>query len=101
MVRPTHAPLLSRDRYTNLGCLLESSGRQRPGGSPGRDRWSEHFVFNGARIEGTSTTGRATVQVLAVKRCPASRSQAGTTEIRRLGLVLARRLLGFVCKRRL
>jgi hypothetical protein len=33
---------------------------------PRRDRWSEHFVVKGARIEGVSETGRATVQVLAM-----------------------------------
>jgi hypothetical protein len=33
---------------------------------PRHDRWSEHFVFKGARIEGISATGRATVQVLAM-----------------------------------
>ena len=33
---------------------------------PRNDRWSEHFVFNGPRVEGTSVTGRATVRVLAM-----------------------------------
>jgi hypothetical protein len=33
---------------------------------PRHDRWAEHFKFKGIRIEGTSPTGRATVQVLAM-----------------------------------
>jgi hypothetical protein len=33
---------------------------------PRRDRWHEHFVFAGTRIQGISATGRATVQVLAM-----------------------------------
>jgi len=32
---------------------------------PRRDRWSEHFVFEGVRIEGISASGRTTVQLLA------------------------------------
>ncbi len=31
---------------------------------PRRDRWDEHFRFNGPRIEGTSTVGAATVKLL-------------------------------------
>jgi hypothetical protein len=33
---------------------------------PRNDRWSDHFVFHGPRIEGISMTGRATVRVLAM-----------------------------------
>lgn len=33
---------------------------------PRNDRWSDHFVFNGPRVEGISVTGRATVRVLAM-----------------------------------
>jgi hypothetical protein len=33
---------------------------------PRRDRWAEHFTFEGIRIEGVSAVGRATVQVLAM-----------------------------------
>jgi hypothetical protein len=33
---------------------------------PRRDRWSDHFVFEGARINGLTPTGRATVQVLNI-----------------------------------
>jgi hypothetical protein len=31
---------------------------------PRRDRWSDHFVFEGVRISGVSAAGRATIQVL-------------------------------------
>jgi hypothetical protein len=33
---------------------------------PRRDRWDEHFLPNGARIEGITATGRATIAVLAM-----------------------------------
>src|SRR5579872_7265174 len=33
---------------------------------PRCDSWTEHFVFEGVRIRGTTATGRATVQVLAL-----------------------------------
>ena len=33
---------------------------------PRRDRWQEHFRMNGASIEGITSSGRATVQVLAM-----------------------------------
>jgi hypothetical protein len=31
---------------------------------PRRDRWAEHFVFRGARIDGLTASGRATAHVL-------------------------------------
>ena len=31
---------------------------------PRRDRWPDHFAFEGVRINGISAVGRATVQVL-------------------------------------
>ncbi|HEY3742908.1 MAG TPA: hypothetical protein VGL53_23840 [Bryobacteraceae bacterium] len=33
---------------------------------PRRDGWHDHFQLEGARIAGTTATGRATVQVLAM-----------------------------------
>ena len=33
---------------------------------PRRDLWEEHFVFQGPLISGTSPSGRATVEVLAM-----------------------------------
>lgn len=34
--------------------------------NPRSDTWSEHFVFDGARILGTSAIGRVTVRLLAL-----------------------------------
>lgn len=31
---------------------------------PRRDRWSDHFTFEGVRVSGISAIGRATVQVM-------------------------------------
>ena len=33
---------------------------------PRRDGWADHFVFQGARIEGATAVGRATVQLLGM-----------------------------------
>ena len=33
---------------------------------PRRDRWAEHFVFRGPRIEGLTAMGRTTVHVLGM-----------------------------------
>jgi len=33
---------------------------------PRRDRWAEHFLFHGVRLQGITPSGRATVQVLAM-----------------------------------
>jgi HNH endonuclease len=33
---------------------------------PRRDRWEQHFALRDARIDGSTPTGRATVQVLAM-----------------------------------
>jgi hypothetical protein len=49
--------------------LNRNRSSDRAGGafvSPTPYQWSEHFVFAGARIEGISATGRATVQVLTM-----------------------------------
>jgi hypothetical protein len=43
---------------------------------PRRDRWSEHFAFEGVYIFGISGIGRATVQVLAMN--DASRREVRT-----------------------
>jgi hypothetical protein len=50
----------------NLTGIDSHTGQVAPLFHPRNDRWSEHFVFNGPRVEGTSATGRATVRVLAM-----------------------------------
>jgi hypothetical protein len=50
----------------NLTGIDPQTGEAAPLFHPRRDLWFEHFVFTGARIEGISPTGRATVQVLAM-----------------------------------
>jgi HNH endonuclease len=50
----------------NLTGIDPQTGETAPIFHPRRDRWSEHFVFEGARIEGRTATGRATVHVLAM-----------------------------------
>jgi hypothetical protein len=50
----------------NLTGIDPETGHVVPLFHPRRDPWPEHFVFKGARIEGRSSTGRATVQALAM-----------------------------------
>ncbi len=50
----------------NLTGIDPLTGYVVPLFNPRRDRWAEHFVPEGARIEGLSSAGRATVQVLSM-----------------------------------
>jgi 5-methylcytosine-specific restriction endonuclease McrA len=50
----------------NLTGLDPVTGKLAPLFHPRRDRWAEHFVFRGARIEGITPVGRATVHVLGM-----------------------------------
>jgi len=51
---------------TNLTGVDSLSGQHVPLFHPRRDRWSEHFLFRGVRIMGITSTGRATVHLLAM-----------------------------------
>jgi hypothetical protein len=50
----------------NLTGLDPVTGELVPLFHPRRDRWGEHFLFRGVRLQGRSPAGRATVQVLAM-----------------------------------
>jgi 5-methylcytosine-specific restriction endonuclease McrA len=50
----------------NLTGIDPISGAIAPLFHPRRDRWDEHFLVEGVRIEGRSSTGRATVVVLGM-----------------------------------
>jgi 5-methylcytosine-specific restriction endonuclease McrA len=49
---------------TNLTGIDPQTGQLAPIFHPRRDRWSDHFTFEGTCINGVSAVGRATVQVL-------------------------------------
>lgn len=49
---------------TNLTGIDPKTGHLAPIFHPRRDRWSDHFVFEGVRIIGLSAVGRATIRVL-------------------------------------
>lgn len=61
-----------------VGCSLRKVARQHavdpetgspaPLFSPRADSWSEHFCWRGFAVEGTTPTGRATVDALAMNR---------------------------------
>ena len=48
----------------NLTGIDPETGRVTRLFHPRRDRWPEHFAYEGVRITGRSSVGRATVQVL-------------------------------------
>ena len=50
----------------NLAGVDPVSGEIVPLFHPRRDRWAEHFLLQGAHIEGITPVGRATVHVLAI-----------------------------------
>ncbi|MPZ19238.1 MAG: HNH endonuclease [Luteitalea sp.] len=50
----------------NVAGVDPLTGSLMPLFHPRRDRWSEHFLIRGARIEGITAVGRATVHVLAM-----------------------------------
>jgi hypothetical protein len=50
----------------NLSGIDPASGSVALLFNPREDRWADHFVTRGAVIKGTTPTGRATVQVLAM-----------------------------------
>jgi 5-methylcytosine-specific restriction endonuclease McrA len=49
----------------NLTAVDPVSGELVPLFHPRRDQWTEHFLFRGVRIQGTTPVGRATVRLLA------------------------------------
>ena len=50
----------------NLTAVDPVTGELAPLFHPRRHRWEEHFAFQNTRIEGLTSTGRATVQLLAM-----------------------------------
>ena len=50
----------------NLTGIDPATGELAPLYHPRRDRWEDHFAFQGARIAGLTPVGRATVYVLAM-----------------------------------
>ena len=50
----------------NLTGVDPISGELVPLFHPRRDRWTDHFMFRGVRIQGNTPAGRATVVVLAM-----------------------------------
>jgi HNH endonuclease len=50
----------------NLTGIDPLTGNVTPLFHPRRELWSEHFVFEGVRIEGITATGRTTVQLLTL-----------------------------------
>lgn len=54
----------------NLAGIDPESGEIAPLYDPRRQRWAEHFQWDGPRLVGLTPTGRATVAVLAINAPP-------------------------------
>jgi HNH endonuclease len=52
----------------NIAGIDPNTGRLAPLFHPRADRWSRHFAWQGALVEGLTPTGRATVQALALNQ---------------------------------
>ena len=50
----------------NLTGIDPQTGQVVPLFHPRRDRWSDHFLFDGAHINGVTVIGRVTIQVLGM-----------------------------------
>jgi hypothetical protein len=50
----------------NIAGVDSSTGKLSRLFHPRKDRWAEHFAWNGPRVEGLTALGRATVQTLAL-----------------------------------
>ena len=53
-------------KSSNLSGLDPDSGELTPLFNPRVDNWTEHFIFRGPYIDGTTPVGRATIYVLAM-----------------------------------
>lgn len=76
----------NRHKGPNLAGIDPVTGTAAPLFHPRRDRWADHFAFNGAYIQGLSDTGRATIQVPRQERCSPSRSETGPAGDQRVDL---------------
>lgn len=65
---------------SNLSGIDAKSGRLVPLYHPRRDRWDEHFAWDGLRIVGLSAIGRATIRVLEVNSPARLRVRLATRE---------------------
>ena len=50
----------------NIASLDPATGRLTPLYHPRSDRWTQHFAWQGAFIDGLTPTGRATIQTLVL-----------------------------------
>ena len=69
---------------TNPTGVDPQTGKLAPIFHPRRDRWSDHFTFEGVRVIGVSVIGRATVQVLNMN--DARRLELRTEVLKRVDL---------------
>ncbi|HTX35526.1 MAG TPA: hypothetical protein VME43_10900 [Bryobacteraceae bacterium] len=61
-LRQEHSNL--RHHVPNLTGIDPQTGQIASLFHPRRDRWSDHFIFEGTRVIGISAAGRTTVEVL-------------------------------------
>jgi hypothetical protein len=58
--------LCNRRKGSDLSSIDPKSGELVPLFHPRKDRWEDHFCFNGAHMDALTATGRATVQMLGL-----------------------------------
>ena len=67
---------------TNLGGLDPQTGQLSRLFHPRKDRWEDHFEWNGALLLGRTSVGRATIDVLAINLAYRSALRAALIEER-------------------
>ena len=61
----------NRYKGPNLSAIDPESGNVVSLFHPRRQRWDDHFAWDGARLSAKSATGRATIQLLQINRADA------------------------------
>jgi hypothetical protein len=56
----------NKHKGPNIASIDPSTGTLSALFHPRRDKWDDHFEWNGARLVGRTATGRATIRVLAI-----------------------------------
>ena len=59
-------PACNRHQGPNLASITRDTGELVPLFHPRRDRWEEHFAWNGPMLVGLTPIGEATIRILAI-----------------------------------
>lgn len=64
-------PRCNKNKGPNISGIDYTTKRLTPLFNPRRDRWSDHFVWQGSRLKGLTPIGRVTIDVLGINHAEA------------------------------